>query len=219
MINIQYCKNYDVMSLEVANIVESRIDNGLRNIGLPTGNTPIKLYEILTSRNIDWSNINTFNLDEYVGVHSNHRALFKNFMHLHFHSKVNVKNIYFPTNDYDDVIKSQGGLDLTILGLGLNGHIAYNEPGSTFDSLTRTVVLEQQTRDLIRKEFDSEWELPRYAISMGIQTILNSKEIILMAQGPRKLDILQRSIWSEPDIHRPCSAIQLHDNVTVFYCD
>jgi glucosamine-6-phosphate deaminase len=220
MKNIQLCKNYNEMSRQVADIIEDRISKQDRfNIALPTGNTPIKMYEYLASKQITWNKVNTFNLDEYVGVPDNHPALFRNFMLEHLHSKVaiNADQIFFPTDNYDEIIAVQGGLDLTILGLGVNAHIAYNEPGSEFDSLSRTVVLEEDTRNRIIKNFGSEWHTPRYAKTMGIKTILDSKEIVLMVQGLEKLDVLERSLWMDPTTSRPASALQLHSNITIFY--
>ena len=209
------------MSMQVADIVVDRINKQFYNLGLPTGKTPIKLYEILVKKEIDWSNVKTFNLDEYLGVPSNHPLLFKNFMFEHFHKHINIKeeNIYFPTRDYEEVIERNGNLDLTILGLGTNAHIAFNEPGSEFNSISRTVMLDESTKNSLIKDFGNYWLTPRIALTMGIQTILNSKEIILLVCGRNKLDILQQSLWKEPTIYRPCSALQLHKNVSVFYCD
>ena len=222
MKNIQLCKNYDEMSKQVAEIIESRITKQNNfNLGLPTGNTPIGMYKCLVDKNIDWNKVNTFNLDEFVGVLPTHPALFRNFMleHLHSKIKINADQIFFPTDDYDQIIANKGGLDLTILGLGMNGHIAYNEPGSEFDSISRTVVLHEGTRNLIKKNFDSEWVTPRYAKTMGIKTILDSKEIVLMASGGQKLDILERCLWMDPITDRPASALQFHKNITIFYCN
>jgi glucosamine-6-phosphate deaminase len=222
---INYVKDYHVMSVMVADIVEKLISPtaGMPHIklGLPTGGTPIGMYKSLVERNLTWSAVTTFNLDEYIDIDPDHPESYKNFMwrRLHMYTNINEENIRFPNLNYDDEIQKAGGLDLTILGLGSNGHIAFNEPSTSFNSTTRIVNLTQQTIRDNSRFFDSIDDVPTQAITMGLKTIMDSKEIILMVHGEHKLDILLKSIWGPTTTDLPASVLKTHENVRVFYCD
>jgi len=232
---IEYCQDYTTMSWKVAALVKfayHQTDNyGIPffSIGTPTGSTPIGFYQQLrNSTRLDWKKIHTFNLDEYVGLHPGDKNSYRAFMdeHLFNHVPIPKENIHFPKldavyvpNAYEDEIASTFGLDITILGIGKNGHIAFNEPGSDFDSITRPVELDQQTRRDNSRFFDSLEDVPTTAVTMGLSTIMKSKHIVLMACGEEKLDILRKAVWGNitPDV--PASVLQNHPKLTVFYCD
>ena len=140
---------------------------------------------------------------------------------LHDHINIESLNIHFPHNitDYDKFIEESGGLDLTVLGIGTNGHIAFNEPGSSFNSKTRIVDLDKQTIEDNSRFFTSIDEVPTKAITMGLDTIMKSKEILLIAQGKKKLEIIQKAMFGEITENIPASILQKHDNLTILYCD
>ena len=218
-------ENYERLSQLAALEVKKKIQKGNQvNLGLPTGGTPIGMYkELVNDSHLDWWNVTTFNLDEYEGIDSNHSESYKNFMNrnLFNHIEIDTFNVWFPdqTKDYDEMIDGLGGLDLTILGIGTNGHIAFNEPGSPFDSKTRVVDLSQQTIEDNARFFNSIDEVPTKAITMGLNTIMKSKEIVLIAQGKKKLDIIQKAMFGDITEDIPASILQQHENLTILYCD
>ena len=217
--------SYEKLSQLAALEVKKKIQRGNPiNLGLPTGGTPIGMYkELVNDPHLSWWNVTTFNLDEYIGIEPTHSESYKNFMkqNLHDHIDIDVFNVWFPdqTDDYDSMIKMAGGLDLTILGIGTNGHIAFNEPGSPFNSKTRIVDLSEQTIKDNSRFFDSIKEVPTQAITMGFETIMKSKEILLIAQGKNKLDIVKEAMFGDITEDIPASILQNHDNLTILYCD
>ena len=219
---IKLLKDYEELSSLVANIVETQIkEQPLSKLVLPTGSTPLGLYDELVKRELDWSNITIFNLDEYI-INPNHLQSYYNFMRMNLFDKTNIyPNSYnFPdrnTQAYEDKIKEKGGIDLCILGIGTNGHIAFNEPGSSFDSRTRVVSLSEQTIQDNSRFFDSVDDVPKQAITMGLGTIMESKRIILLVQGKKK--ILDKAMFGEITEDIPASILQTHDNMEAFYCD
>lgn len=218
-------KNYHELSKLAALKVKNKIQGGYYvNLGLPTGGTPIGMYkELIDDYHLDWWNVRTFNLDEYIGISIDHPESYRNFMDRNLFNYINndKKLIYFPyiKNNYDDFIEECGGLDLTILGIGTNGHIAFNEPNSPFDSKTRVVDLDKQTIDDNSRFFNSIDEVPTKAITMGLDTIMKSKEILLIAQGKKKLDIIQTAMFGDITEEVPASILQNHDNLTILYCE
>jgi len=222
MVTIHHVKDYLELSKTVASLVAIPISSGRPcNIGTPTGGTPIGMYKELVSKNLNWSAVNTFNLDEYVGISNNHSQRYHHFMreNLHSHITISDDHIHFPDENYDSKIDTYGGLDVTILGIGSNGHIAFNEPWSTFESKTRTVQLTEKTIVDNSRFFNSIEEVPTQAITMGLSTIMKSRQIILMASGQTKWDILKRAMWGEVTEEVPASILQDHTNLKVFYCD
>lgn len=217
--------SYEKLSQLAALEVKKKIQKGYKvNLGLPTGGTPIGMYkELVNDSHLDWWNVTTFNLDEYEGIDPNHPESYENFMNrnLFDHIEIDRFNVWFPSLEkvYDDVIDNMGGLDLTILGIGTNGHIAFNEPGSPFDSKTRLVNLDKQTIEDNSRFFDSVDEVPTQAITMGLDTILKSKEIVLIAQGKKKLEIIQKAMFGDITEDIPASILQKHDNLTILYCE
>ena len=218
---------YEKMSQYVADIIEEIFKKSFRmsfpKLVLPTGSTPLGLYEELVKRQLDWSNITTFNLDEYI-INPNHLQSYYNFMRMNLFDKINIypNNYNFPdrnTQAYEDKIEQRGGIDLCILGIGTNGHIAFNEPNTSFESRTRVVDLSEQTIKDNSRFFDTERDVPRQAITMGLGTIMESKRIILMAQGKKKKEILDKAMFGKITEEIPSSILQIHDNMEAFYCD
>lgn len=225
MIDIQYINSNVAMSGIVADIVECTIKHSIGpcKIAFPTGNTPIEMYANLVLRPINWENTYSFQLDEYVGLPNGHPELYTQFMYEHLYSKVNINqsNIFSPmiNINYDNIINTHGGLDLAILGLGHNGHIAFNEPGSEFNSVTRQIVLEESTRVNNSKWFKSLNEVPTTAMTMGLSTIMSARHIVLMVQGINKFTMLKQALWGKRTENIPCSVLQTHSNIKVLYCD
>ena len=216
--------SYDEMSKIVALHVKRHIQNSnLTVLGLPTGSTPIGMYkELARDTKINWQKVVTFNLDEYVRLDKYHPQSYRHFMYENLHKFIDIpiERINFPRNkEYDAQIDYYGGLDCTVLGIGNNGHIAFNEPGSPFDSKTRRVKLDKRTISDNSRFFDSEEQVPKEAWTMGLKTIMDSKEIYLIAQGKSKWEIIREAFFGEITESVPASILQKHDNLTVLYCD
>tara|TARA_Y100000034_G_scaffold93906_1_gene113729 strand:- start:15 stop:683 length:669 start_codon:yes stop_codon:yes gene_type:complete len=221
---INTLNSYNELSSTVADVVEAQIkEQPLSKLILPTGSTPLGLYEELVNRELDWSNIETFNLDEYL-MNPDHPYSYHSFMKKNLFNKINIYpdhcNFPFrPTLSFEDKMNVNKGIDLCILGIGTNGHIAFNEPGSSFKSRTRVVDLTEQTIKDNSIYFDSINDVPKQAITMGLRTIMESKKIILMASGEHKLNILNVAMNGEVTEDVPASILQNHNNVEVYYCD
>lgn len=200
-------------------------------LGLATGSTPEDLYAELIKLNrsgeISFKNITTFNLDEYAGLQTNHPQSYRYFMQdkLFNHIDINPMNTYVPdafntSNDdmlaYDRAISDAGGIDLQLLGIGVNGHIAFNEPGTPFNSLTHLVQLTEETRQVNARFFNSINEVPTHAICMGIRTIMNAQNIILIATGANKAEAVKNTVYGPVTPDCPASVLQLHPNFTIF---
>ena len=217
-------KNYKELSSTVADIVETQIkEHPLSKLALSTGDTPLGLYDELVKRKLDWSLVITFNLDVYL-MNVKHPQSYQTYMRKNLFNRTNIypNHSHFPFRPfsaYEDKIEASMGIDLCILGIGTNGHIAFNEPGSSFDSRTRVVELSEQTREDNSRFFDSIEDVPKQAITMGLGTIMESKKIVLMANGDHKLNILNMAMNGEVTEEVPASILQNHDNVEVYYCD
>lgn len=199
-------------------------------LGLATGSTPTDLYERMIQANknkeVSFEAVSTYNLDEYVGLSSTHPQSYARFMKekLFDHIDIDQGNTYLPKGDasdlqvecdrYDALVKSMVA-DVQILGIGSNGHIAFNEPGSSFESTTHVVELAEQTREDNARFFEKEEDVPTHAITMGIATILVAKKIILMATSSSKADAIQQMIEGPVDTNCPASILQNHPNVVV----
>jgi glucosamine-6-phosphate deaminase len=215
--------DYAVLSLTAAEIVLQAVQSRRElNLGLPTGNTPLGMYRELTRAyregRANFSDLQTFNLDEYAGLAPGDPHRFDTYMRENFFSHVNVSplNIHFPdeTNDYERQISDAGGIDLLVVGIGANGHIAFNEPGSSFGSRTRRVALAPKTIENARKHFGLD-PVPTSAITMGIGTILECRRIVLLASGRPKADIVHQALQGPSSEAVPASALQQHPDVTV----
>jgi len=217
-------ESYKELSSTVADIVEKQLKKQpLSKLVLPTGNTPLGLYDELVKRKLDWSHAITFNLDEYL-MNIDHPYSYHSYMKKNLFDRTNIypdhcNFPYRPTLSFEDKMYANSGIDLCILGIGTNGHIAFNEPGSSFKSRTRVVDLTEQTIKDNAKHFDSIDDVPKQAITMGLRTIMESKKIILMANGKHKLNILNVAMNGEVTEDVPASILQNHSNVKVYYCD
>jgi glucosamine-6-phosphate deaminase len=223
-------KTPEEMSKTAARVVAS-IVNAKPNavIGLATGSTPLGLYKELVrmhrEEGLDFSQITTFNLDEYVGLTQQHPQSYHYFMHENLFKHINIAkhNIYIPsgTTDnyrafclwYEQRIKECGGIDLQILGIGSDGHIAFNEPTSSLGSRTRIKTLAKQTIDDNARFFDSPDQVPIYAITMGVGTILEARKVLLLANGSKKAAAVAATIEGPVTSMITASALQLHPDV------
>ena len=221
---IKTLKNYKELSSTVANIVEEQIKkHPLSKLGLPTGDTPLGMYDELVKRELDWKSVITFNLDVYL-MNINLPESYQSYMRKNLFDRTNIypDHSHFPFrpfSGFEDKIEGNMGIDLCILGIGTNGHIAFNEPGSSFKSRTRVVNLSEQTIEDNSRFFGSVDDTPKQAITMGLETIMESKKIVLMANGDHKLNILNVAINGEVTEDVPASILQTHKNVEVYYCD
>lgn len=205
------------------NIIKDGIENGAKVLGLATGSTPVTLYNAMTSSDLDFSNLTSVNLDEYVGLPATNDQSYHYFMQEHLFNKKPFKKSYVPdgeaadieaaAKDYDRII-DENPIDIQILGIGRNGHIGFNEPGSPFDGPTHKVSLTQSTIDANARFFENESDVPHYAISMGIGSIMKSKNILLIAYGEDKADAIKATIEGPVTTDVPASILQKHDNVT-----
>lgn len=224
--------NYDEVSVKAAQLVEAQIlGNNHSVLGLATGSTPLGLYarlvEGVTSRGISYKNVRTINLDEYLGLDKGHPESYRTFMSDNLFDKIDIENenTYIPDGTpgsaeeeclrYEQVIDSVGPIDLQILGIGKNGHIGFNEPGTDSNSLTHVVELVASTRESNARFFPSIDEVPTHAITTGIKSILKSKQIILMASGKDKAEAVKTLLSKDVNESFPASILWNHDNVTL----
>ncbi|MFH0951169.1 MAG: glucosamine-6-phosphate deaminase [bacterium] len=224
--------NYQLMSAKAADLVIALInDQPNCVVAWPTGQTPLALYQELTAEcqqgETSFQQLISFNLDNYVGLAHDHPASYERYMQENFFSQVDVPktNIYMPDgqaedldwvcDDYERALQEVGGLDLAILGLGLNGHLAFNEPGTLVDSLTHVVDLSATTRQANVIAFKNIEEVPKQAITMGLGTILSAQQIILLVSGDSKKDIVKQALQGSITPEVPASYLQQHRNVIV----
>lgn len=228
--NIVVVNNFDRMSEEVAKIMRSQIKKNPQSVlGLATGSSPLCVYRLLGEyheRGLDFSELTTFNLDEYVGLAPEHSQSYRYYMEENFFSKVNINRskTFIPNGisddleeeckRYEDLIKRAGGIDLQILGIGTNAHIGFNEPGTEFGSITQVVDLAPSTIEDNSRFFESQAEVPTKAISMGIKSIMRAKNIVLMANGGSKADAIAAAVKGPVTLDVPASVLQLHPSVT-----
>ena len=209
---------------EAFNLVKYDLEHGGKVLGLATGSSPITLYNEMTSSDIDFSNITSVNLDEYVGLQPDNDQSYHYFMKEHLFNKKPFKNSYVPdgsnpdaeaaTSAYDKIVEDNP-IDLQILGIGRNGHIGFNEPGSPLDGKTRKVGLTESTIEANTHFFADEKDVPRFAYSMGIGSILKAKKIILLAYGENKADAIAATVDGPVTEACPASALQNHPDVTL----
>lgn len=225
-------KDYDVMSKWAAEFVRQEIIKKPDIVlGLPTGSTPLGMYKELVrmhkEEGLDFSKVTTFNLDEYVGLPKSHPESYHSFMWKNFFKHINIKeeNIFIPDGTVEDIdahcrwyeekIRERGGIDLMILGIGRDGHIGFNEPGSSLASRTRIKTLMEVTRRDNARFFRSLEEVPKYAITMGIGTIMESKKILLLASGEAKREAVKKTVEGPITAMVPASMIQFHPKAIV----
>lgn len=228
--------NSQKLSIIAANIIrEAVIRKPNLVLGLATGSTPIGLYELLVQMHkedgVDFSKVITFNLDEYIGIPKDHPQSYHTFMNKHFFNHVNIprKNQNIPQNivenhvsfcqEYEDSIRRCGGIDIQILGIGKDGHIGFNEPGSSFASRTRIATLSKSTLEANAVHFGDDINaVPEMAITMGIGTITEAKQCLLLASGSNKKDAIAKTIEGPISAMVPATVLQMHSDV-VFLVD
>ncbi|MDA0346894.1 MAG: glucosamine-6-phosphate deaminase [Verrucomicrobia bacterium] len=227
-----------MVASEIADLIKQRSKEGKQAVlGLATGSTPLPVYQELVrlhrEENLSFRNVITFNLDEYYGLNTDHPESYHQFMWQRLFSQVDIpKNqvhlpsgtierskVYASCAAYDGEIDKVGGLDYQILGIGRTGHIGFNEPGSTRDSKTRLVSLDALTRRDAARDFLGEANVPRYAITMGVGTILKAKRIVLMAWGQAKAGVVQQAVEEAPNENLPAGLLQGHPDVRFFIDD
>lgn len=225
-------KDYQEMSQVAADYLLSKVKNSDHlTLGLATGGTPQGLYEALINdhkqNRTSYQHVSSFNLDEYIGLSGKHPNSYYHYMNenLFKHIDIDSANTHIPSGKavapekeceaYDEKIRSHGGIDLQILGIGSNGHIGFNEPGTSFESDTHIVELAQSTREANARYFDSIDEVPAQAITMGISSIMKSKEILLLVSGEAKQVAMKKLVEGEISENFPASILNRHDHVTV----
>ncbi len=198
-------------------------------LGFATGSTPLGLYgelaRLCKAGEISFKHAKTFNLDEYVGMKGTEEQSYRRFMEDNLFSKIDIKriNTHVPSGMdidaaplYDEAILAAGGIDLQLLGIGNDGHIGFNEPGTPFGTKTHQVKLTEMTREANARFFNSIDEVPTHAITMGIKTVMNARKIILIALGEDKADIVAKALLGEVTPEVPASVLQLHPFVEVY---
>lgn len=222
-------KNKEELYEEVSQrYVKSINENPSIVLGLATGSTPIDLYKNLIdaqkNKEVSFKDVKTFNLDEYVGIDENNEQSYYSFMNKNLFSKIDIKkeNIKMPPNNEEGILKyeeelSNEKIDIQLLGIGSNGHIAFNEPGTSFNTRTHKVKLAQKTIDDNSRFFNSIDEVPKEAISMGLSNIMEAKEIVLIAIGNSKAKIIKELLSNDKITEDlPASILKKHPNVTIY---
>ncbi len=232
MIRIIKTADYDEMSRVAARIIAAQVTLKPQSIlGLATGSTPIGTYEELVEKyrdgRLDFSGVSTVNLDEYKGLGGDHDQSYRYFMNTHLFDHVNIDKArtHVPNGAaadsaaecraYDELVAGLGGADLQLLGMGHNGHIGFNEPGSTFVKGTHVVDLTESTINANARLFASRDEVPRQALTMGIGTIMSAKSILVVVNGEGKAQAVKDSFCGPITPEVQASILQLHANVTV----
>ena len=231
--NIERFEDDEALSSALATrLLETMVARPSLVLGLPTGRTPLGLYRELRERSrgdrIDWSRVRTYNLDEFAGLDSSNPNSYRAYMQaeLFEHVSIDPANIGFldgaapdlieECRRYEDAIAAAGGIDLQILGIGANGHIGFNEPADGLCAFTHVAELEQESREANAQRFGGDWtHVPARALSMGMATILNAREIVLIATGAEKADAVHGMIEGLITTQLPASLLQVHPRVTV----
>jgi glucosamine-6-phosphate deaminase len=225
-------ENYTEMSVEAGKIIIEKIRSNPRiTLGLATGSTPKGVYDYLINdhktNGTPYNQVKSVNLDEYIGLPINDHNSYHYFMrqNLFNHLDISENHTHLPNGAasdleheclrYEQLIQDLGGIDLQLLGIGQNGHIGFNEPGTSFAARTHIVTLAENTREANSRFFNSYEEVPTHALTMGIASILDSKEILLLASGDGKAEALSRLFNGEISEDFPASALKHHQNVTV----
>ena len=205
-------------------ILKEKLDQGAKTLGLATGSSPIEFYQQIIASDLDLSELTSVNLDEYVGLSEDNPQSYRYFMNEQLFNKKPFKESFLPNGVAEDVeaevkrynqVLADHPVDLQILGIGTNGHIGFNEPGTSFDSTVHIVDLEQSTIQANARFFEKIEDVPTQAISMGIRNILDAKSIILFAYGASKAQAIARTVRGEVTEAVPASALQGHEDVVI----
>ncbi len=228
--------SYEELSEKAADIIAAQmIVKPDCVLGLATGSSPVGTYKRLIADNkagkIDFSAVTSVNLDEYVGLDGTSDQSYRYFMDKNLFDHVNIdKDWTFVPNgcaedlaaegeEYDEMIKDMGGIDLQLLGIGLDGHIGFNEPDDHFTAGTHEVTLDESTIKANARFFANEDEVPKTAITMGMRSIMQAKKVLLIASGAAKKDILDKAFYGPITPYVPASILQLHPDLTVIYSE
>ncbi len=228
-------KDYQEMSIEAAKLIAGLIRKKPNCVlGFATGSSPLGTYKELIRLHIeeglDFSKVTTFNLDEYVGLPPKHPQSYHYYMweNLFKHINITKRYVHIPQGMAEDVdefcewyeqrIKEVGGIDLQVLGIGANGHIAFNEPGSSLGSRTRIKTLDELTKRDNARFFEHQEEVPKYAITMGVGTIMDAKHLLLLASGKNKTNAIQATVEGPITALYPATIVQMHRKATII-CD
>ncbi|MBQ9965228.1 MAG: glucosamine-6-phosphate deaminase [Clostridia bacterium] len=229
-------ETYDELSTAAANIIASQIilkENCV--LGLATGSSPVGTYKKLIEKcdkgELDFGAVTSVNLDEYIGLDGSNDQSYRYFMNTNLFNHVNIdkEKTFVPGGcaedlaaegaAYDKLIEDLGGIDLQLLGIGLDGHIGFNEPDSVFTKETHVVDLHESTIKANARFFANEDEVPKKAITMGMGAIMKAKRVLLVANGKAKWDILEKAFFGPITPEVPASILQLHPDVTVIYSE
>lgn len=228
MFKIFVFDDYESLSQKAFEVMEEVVKQDKVTLGLATGSSPVGLYKRLVEAHkhgLSFKNVQSFNLDEYVGLSKNHDQSYYHFMfeHLFKHVDFNLENVHLPkgegsledvAEEYEAMLK-QNPQDLQLLGIGSNGHIGFNEPGTSFESTVHVVRLKEETRQDNARFFSSISEVPHFAITMGIQDILRAKKILLVASGQNKAVAIKEMLEGKIREEVPCTILQSHPDVVV----
>lgn len=220
------------MDKEIADLYINTVKNNPKCVlGFATGSSPLGVYaniiKAYQNKEVSFKDVVSFNLDEYVGLDGNHDQSYRYFMNhnLFDHIDIDKNNTHVPcgignyeqkAKEYDTLIANAGGIDLQILGIGSDGHIAFNEPGTSFDSLTHVATLAASTIQDNSRFFASIDDVPTKAVTMGLKSIMNAKKIVLIATGTNKAQAIKGLIEGNQSIDLPCSILQNHKDVTIY---
>ena len=223
-------KNYDEMSRIAANVLSAQVTMKPDCVlGLATGSTPIGTYKVLIERcangDLDFSQVKSINLDEYVGLSGEHDQSYRYFMNNNLFNHINIdkantnvpnglaEDVDAECERYNNVINTLGPIDIQVLGMGHNGHIGFNEPDDHFPLETHKVDLAQSTIDANARFFASADEVPRQALTMGIKTIMQAKKVLVVVSGKDKAEIVKKAFTGPVTPQVPASILQMHPDV------
>ena len=209
-------------------LIKEGMNNGAKVLGLATGSTPETLYKEMTASDVDFTEMTSVDLDDYVGLGGEDEQSYRYFMNKHLFDKKPFKETFVPNGkaedldaasaEYEKIIDAHP-VDIQILGIGQNGHIGFNEPGTPLDSLTHVVELTESTINANKRYFDKVEDVPTRAVSMGIGSIMKGKKMILMAYGEAKAEAIKGMIDGPVTTDMPASALQNHQDVVVIIDD
>lgn len=220
--------DYEGLSQKAFEVMEEVVKQGKVTLGLATGSSPVGLYKRLVEAHkngLSFKDVQSFNLDEYVGLSKDHDQSYYHFMfeHLFKHVDFNLDNVHLPKGEGSleevaaeyEAMLSQNPQDLQLLGIGSNGHIGFNEPGTSFDSTVHVIRLKEETRQDNARFFSTIDEVPHFAITMGIKDILRAKKILLVASGKNKAMAIKEMLEGKIREDVPCTILQNHPDVVV----
>lgn len=204
----------------VSDFVSDKSDAAL---SFAAGNTPAGIYDILANSDTDFSKTEVFNICDYVGLDKNDERLCANILSERIFNKLKITNVHSPSGEsdeeaakYDDEIKAAGGIDLMLLGIGMNGHVGFNEPATLYDTCTHIQRLTDSTKRMKAPVFGGEENVPEFGVTMGLKTICSAKNVILVAFGEEKADIIHKLVYGKTTTYVPAAMLQMHMNLTLY---